>query len=404
MCFKTPLCQVLCLMITVILYPAATAQCDFSAMEAFVTNTMEKLEQKIVAKLQVQHQEVIEKLAAHATSVQRQYSKLRNVIDDLTAGQLDIQKQLTSVRNELQQHKRGLKQENLCDNEFRTLQNSTNALHKEVIEKLIAANTTNVLQLAESNKNWRKICEKIVASQLDVGKELTNVKNESIEQSNQSSIDVIPSSCATLNINVTGTYYIRPAEDVEPFLVLCDFEDIDNLGGGWTVFQRRINGTMNFYQNWTMYKNGFGDVTGEHLLGLEKLHLMTRSGRYELFIVLEDHDGETAYALYDRFHIGSEVEKYKLVVGSFSGTAGDSLTEHNGMKFSTFDQDNDKHEKTSCAYTCTGAWWFKDCYHSHLNGMYFTKSRHYQAGVTWKAWKGWGYSLKATKMMLRRHT
>uniref|UniRef100_A0A182IWL5 Uncharacterized protein n=1 Tax=Anopheles atroparvus TaxID=41427 RepID=A0A182IWL5_ANOAO len=125
------------------------------------------------------------------------------------------------------------------------------------------------------------------------------------ETGNVTSKDVIPSSCTTLNINETGTYSIRPAEDVEPFLVCCVFEDDYNLGGGWTVFQRRFNGSVSFHQNWMMYKHGFGDVNGEHWLGLEKLHLMTRSGRYEMLVILEDHEGASAYELYDSFQIGT---------------------------------------------------------------------------------------------------
>uniref|UniRef100_A0A182IW97 Fibrinogen C-terminal domain-containing protein n=1 Tax=Anopheles atroparvus TaxID=41427 RepID=A0A182IW97_ANOAO len=162
--------------------------------------------------------------------------------------------------------------------------------------------------MADSNQNLRKITDKIMASQSGVEKQLTNIKEVSYET--RTRLD--PPSCATLNINETGTYSIRPAGVVAPFSVLCDFKDNFNRGGGWTVFQRRIDGSLNFYQNWTMYKNGFGDVNGEHWLGLEKLHLMTRSGRYEMLVILEDHEGGSAYALYDSFQTGSEAEKYKL--------------------------------------------------------------------------------------------
>uniref|UniRef100_A0A182J0X9 Fibrinogen C-terminal domain-containing protein n=1 Tax=Anopheles atroparvus TaxID=41427 RepID=A0A182J0X9_ANOAO len=146
-----------------------------------------------------------------------------------------------------------------------------------------------------------------------------------------------------------------------------------NLGGGWTVFQRRIDGAVNFYRNWTMYKNGFGDVNGEHWLGLEKLHLMMKSGRHELLVILEDHEGRSAYAHYESFQIGSEAEKYKLTVGGYSGTAGDALSVHDEEKFTTFDQDNDaeddydgadEEDDYNCAKKYNGAWWFNACYDS----------------------------------------
>ncbi|KFB38143.1 FBN18 protein [Anopheles sinensis] len=114
-----------------------------------------------------------------------------------------------------------------------------------------------------------------------------------------------------------------------------------------------------------MYKYGFGDVSGEFWLGLEKLHAMTRHGRHELLVLLEDFEGNSKYALYDDFTVGSEAEKYKLTVGKCAGSAGNSLARHNGMKFSTMDQNNyPVPGKQNCAIAHKGAWWFEKCYHS----------------------------------------
>ncbi|KFB50541.1 AGAP012000-PA-like protein [Anopheles sinensis] len=205
---------------------------------------------------------------------------------------------------------------------------------------------------------------------------MKNEINEIRKTLGEMSSELLPRSCDQVKSNTTETVYISPYGKVKkPFLVLCNFENNFNLGGGWTVFQRRIDGSVNFYQNWTMYKNGFGDENGEHWLGLDKLHAMTRSGRHELLVLLEDFDGNSTYARYDDFKVGSEVEKYKLTVGNYSGTAGDSLTEGNGTKFSTLP-------------------------YSHLNGQYYQKGNHLgKHGVHWLGFPP--DSLKSTTMMFR---
>ncbi|KFB50558.1 tenascin-like protein [Anopheles sinensis] len=175
--------------------------------------------------------------------------------------------------------------------------------------------------------------------------------------------ELLPTSCDQVKSYSSGIFYISPFENIDhPFLVLCNFENNFNLGGGWTVFQRRINGSVDFYRNWTMYQYGFGDVKGEHWLGLEKLHLMTKRGRHELLVLLEDFEGHSIYALYDEFKIASEEEKYRLTVGNYSGNAGDSLKKHNGMKFTTFDNGNDVKNSAYCAKQYRGAWWFRECF------------------------------------------
>ena len=196
-------------------------------------------------------------------------------------------------------------------------------------------------------------------------------------------------------------YTVRP-DDGPPFDVYCDME-IDN--GGWTVFQRRQDGSQDFYLYWDDYEHGFGNLTGEFWLGLSNIHRLTAAALHtELRVDLEDFEEATAYAKYNEFAVGNSTSNYVLTVGGYSGTAGDSLlTYHDGHQFSTRDRDNDR-SSSNCAIIYSGAWWYNSCHFSNLNGLYHGGEHpdSFANGVNWEAWRGYYYSLKFTEMKLRR--
>ena len=97
------------------------------------------------------------------------------------------------------------------------------------------------------------------------------------------------------------------------------FCDQTTVGEGWLVFQKRLDGSVDFYRGWTEYKNGFGNLSGEFWLGLDKIHRLTSSGKYKLRVDLEDFARNTYYAEYDLFEVASETEKYKLSLGTYTG-------------------------------------------------------------------------------------
>ena len=104
--------------------------------------------------------------------------------------------------------------------------------------------------------------------------------------------------------------------------VLCD---MITDGGGWTVFQRRLDGSVDFYRDWSSYKKGFGVLNGEFWLGNDNLHRLTAAGNVTLRVDLEDFEGNIRYAEYTTFKVADEADKYRLLIGGYSGTAGDSL-------------------------------------------------------------------------------
>lgn len=179
--------------------------------------------------------------------------------------------------------------------------------------------------------------------------------------------------------------------------VYCDCRNNDD----WIVFQRRMDGTVNFYRNWTDYKNGFGEVTGEFWLGLEAISNLTSDGPYKLRIDLGTAD-EEAYAEYSTFHVGNESTRYTLTIGGYHGNAGDSFLYHNGSHFSTAypELEIPNHQ---CSRYYKGAWWFYDCYRSHLNGPWFrNRTVRPDFGIIWKSWKGWNNTLERAEMKIAR--
>ena len=179
-------------------------------------------------------------------------------------------------------------------------------------------------------------------------------------------------------------------------------------GGGWTVIQRRQDGSVNFERTWAEYKNGFGDLAGEHWLGNKYIHELTFNGRaYVLRIDLLDWEGQNRHATYSFFTVDYEWNKFRLEYGEYVGdrsTVGDSLSYHKGQYFTTSDRDNDKYDSGNCASTC-GGFWHNTCQKVGLNNHYSHSSDGYGSDVwdtiRWDSWHGFDYSLKATKMMIR---
>uniref|UniRef100_W5LZ23 Angiopoietin-like 2b n=1 Tax=Lepisosteus oculatus TaxID=7918 RepID=W5LZ23_LEPOC len=200
--------------------------------------------------------------------------------------------------------------------------------------------------------------------------------------------------------DTSGMYLVKPENANRLMQVWCDQR---HDPGGWTVIQRRQDGSVNFFRNWEIYKQGFGNIDGEYWLGLENIYWLTNQGNYKLLVTLEDWSGRKVFAEYASFRVESEAEYYKLRVGRYHGNAGDSLTWHNGKQFTTLDRDHDVYTG-NCAHYQKGGWWYNACAHSNLNGVWYRGGHYrsrYQDGVYWAEFRGGAYSLKKVVMMIR---
>uniref|UniRef100_A0A4W5LBR8 Tenascin Ca n=1 Tax=Hucho hucho TaxID=62062 RepID=A0A4W5LBR8_9TELE len=207
-----------------------------------------------------------------------------------------------------------------------------------------------------------------------------------------------PEDCSQALLNgdtISGTYNIYlGGDESQPIQVYCD---MTTDGGGWMVFLRRQNGNLEFFRNWKNYTGGFGDMNDEFWFGLANLHKMTASGQYELRVDLRDN-GKSAYAQYDKFTIAEPRSRYKMYLGRYSGTAGDSMIYHHGRPFSTYDNDNDI-AVTNCALSYKGAFWYKNCHRVNLMGKYGDNS--HSKGINWFHWKGHEHSIQFVEMKIR---
>ena len=146
---------------------------------------------------------------------------------------------------------------------------------------------------------------------------------------------------------------------------------------GWIVFHQHLGYSFDWNLPWADYKAGFGSIDADFWLGLEKVHLLISSQPYRLRVEMQEKSTDFWYsAEYWSFKIGDELnDKYRLEVAGYSGDAGDSLQymddwygngnfgtyNHNGMSFSTHDQDNDNSDG-NCVTNRRGGWWFNRCY------------------------------------------
>ncbi|XP_022094581.1 microfibril-associated glycoprotein 4-like [Acanthaster planci] len=302
---------------------------------------------------------------------------------------------------------------------------STEPSNPEAVQSAVTSEVLKLIEVAIKVAQYTDSAEKQKAVGW-VQERLSNIK-DLLDSTNKQPTEpetVYYEDCSALlseGFSESGLYDIYPAypESTDPMQVYCDQE---TDGGGWIVFQRRVDGSESFERTWDEYRQGFGNLEGEFWLGNDNLVLLTvpgqvsggSGGNVELRVDIRDWADNTAFAKYLDFSVqGSE---FTLTADNFAeeSTAGDALDYHNGMDFTTIDHDNDRASGGNCANWMRGGFWFNYCLTADPNGPYLPEEGEHGAlspgtdqGVTWTTYTGHGYpgreySLKGTEMKLRR--
>ncbi|KAI8747846.1 BgiBFREP21.3 [Biomphalaria glabrata] len=307
---------------------------------------------------------------------------IKNVKEDVKINQQNIEKNKEDVK--INQQKIENIKEDLKINQPKF----------ENVKKDLKINQDNIENIREEVKinqqNLTRLKETIDLLQYNLSNYEGKTNYTSLLQEIQNTL--IPESCRGI-IHKKERVVVTLASGLK---VMCDTK---TDGGGWIIFQRRINGKVDFYRGWKEYRDGFGDYNiGEFYLGNENIFSLTSTGQYDLRIDLEFNNTKY-FAQYENFKVLSETEKYKLKIGKYSGNAGEELLRHKNMFFTTFDRDNDEHSGTNCAEYNSGPWWYADCYRSNLNGLWGSTSRF--KGMTWYELTGYYKSVSFSEMKIR---
>ncbi|CAL8345897.1 unnamed protein product [Merluccius merluccius] len=358
-----------------------------------------------------------EALKVRAHGLEDREGRLLNVTSELKEQAEEAQQERQAARGRMSRLEE--KVDSLLQGEADSGANSVrNSSESRVIQSMLEAQNKRIddlmdrIQLQQEKLDKQNTRIRSLQSQIQQTKDAAKsakagamIQTVSVEQ--QDSPMGIASNCHELFLRgetSSGVYTIQPLDGQAAFEVFCEM----TAEGGWTVIQKRKDGSVDFDQLWQAYQKGFGSLNGEFWLGLEKIHSLTKDGDHVLKVQFSDWK-DLSEAVVMPFSVGAEDTKYSLniqpaeTMGNLESSLATEAT--SGMPFSTRDQDNDHKTDINCAKHLSGGWWFSNCGHSNLNGRYFQspppKQRHQRKqGVFWKTWRGRYYPLKTTTMMV----
>ncbi|GFR96974.1 angiopoietin-related protein 1 [Elysia marginata] len=323
-----------------------------------IIDTLENLKQEMQQEQRLALRNVSGKVEETVNKTSGLLASLKSEFDLI---KLNDQINLLTFRNETGRIYNALVSE---DNVCRRMMNETVSLNTEML--------VNFKELKSNAQNWTTETQSNFRDSLSG---LEQIMSKAMANA------LIPSSCTKGMRPSLSPNFLYPMTYSKHGLNVSFLCDTITDNGGWIIIQRRVTGTINFNRNWADYRQGFGLVVEDYWLGNDNIHTITSSGTYELRVEVQ-YKGRKAFAHYASFSIADESDNYRLRIGAYDGTAGDSLAYHNGHEFSTVDRDNDKGNTVNCAEIHGGGWWFAHCDKSNLNGNWGIED---DTGVEWHA-------------------
>ena len=167
-------------------------------------------------------------------------------------------------------------------------------------------------------------------------------------------------------ITKSGVYGVKEKNGEKYFPIVCDME---TLGGGWTVMQRRLSFEESFERKWNEYKTGFGQYFDDFWYGNERVHSLTFETESEIaFWMVDSSDTEYLVRVSD-FYLLSETDQYILKIGSCNPDVYGcefNMERHRDQMFNTMDRNNVGYRDCSAEFGNAG-WWFIGCGRMCLN-------------------------------------
>ena len=213
--------------------------------------------------------------------------------------------------------------------------------------------------------------------------------------------DCVDLKCFRVSTAKDGPHTIYPGiPSLASTKVSCDQR---TSGGGWIVYQRRVNGRVNFTRLWEDYKNGFGEQGGpdtELWLGNEIVYQLTNNYTCQLQVGAFAYDNTNCSMQAGNFRLEKESESYTLRFGNtvaLLNVETKDINYHRDMKFLTKDH-TDKYGICTKAYY--GGWWFGSCALIYLNGKYEPNNTKSYKSIYVNSFKG-NQALRGSHMLFR---